>query len=188
MIGTIIVLCALLGSVAMAANRRRRRRWNPNNRVVAIAVETGLSTLVDQGVLKAALTVSADEEYRAISLKCSWSIRDVTAGQGPVHFGVAYGDYDATEIKEYLEATQMMVRGNKIATEQGNRQIRRIGTFSNGGTEEVLNDGKAVHTKLNWHIPSGRTLTVWAQQQSGAPLTTGQLIVTHGTMFMRWGQ
>ncbi len=182
----IILLIMAVAVIGMA--KRRRRRWNSNNQVVAIAAENGITTVIDQGVAALGLTIAADEEYRAISLNARWSIRDHTPGEGPIMVGLSHGDYTAAEIKEFIEATGMMTRGNLIAHEQGNRRCRRIGTFAGVLAEETLNDGKPIRTKINWHIPVGKTLNSWAYNQSGATLTTGTVVVTQGTMFMRWGQ
>lgn len=175
----------------MATTRKSRRRkavWGRNNQNTALAVETATGALADQTVLAAPLSSVSDEEYRAISLKLWLSIRAHTAGEGPILVGVAHNDYSVTEIKQYIEATATMTRNNMIAAEQANRFIRRLGVFAGDAVTETLNDGNPIHVKLNWHVVDGTALQIWAYNQSGATLTTGTVVVTQGSLFLRWGQ
>jgi len=166
--------------------KRKGRKWNVNNRVVAVASENGLTALVDQTVKTVAATIVSDEEYRAISVKLRWAIRNLTPGQGPIVVGISHGDYSATEIKEWIEATGAMIRGDMIQQERNARKIRKVGIFAGELAQESLNDGKPITTKLNWHIPVGKVVTMWGYNQSGATLTTGAVVVINGTIFLRW--
>ncbi len=173
MIGTIILLIAAIAVIGMAKRRRQRRRWGPDMFRVRLLTVPILGTLANATMLIASLTVASDNEYRALSIRCTWALRGLTAGEGTIHIGVAHGDYTAVEVEEWFENTTSISRGDKIANEKNDRLCRMIGSFSGVGTDEILNDGKPMTAKLNWVIPEGKTLNVWVYNQSGAPLTTG---------------
>ncbi len=178
----------LLGALLalLLARRRRRRRWNPNNQVVRIASAVALLTLADVTALIAPVVGASDNEYRALSVTLTWSLRDGTATEGPISVGVAHGDYTATEVEEWIESTASITRGDLVTREASERLIRQVGTFSGASAEETLNDGKPIRTKLNWVVASGDTISLWAYNQSGAALTTGAEIAVLGKIFLRW--
>jgi len=178
----LIVLIAAL-AVIMAA---KRRRWTAADANVPFQAEKSLGTLGNLTAIVGALVDASDNEYRAISVKSTWSIRDFTAGEGPISVGYAHGDYTATEIKEFLESGAAMTRNDKIAAEQANRLIRLVGVFSGQGTDETLNDGKPIRTRLNWVIPDGGAINQFAYNHSGAALTTGAEVVQQGALRLRW--
>ncbi len=188
MISIIMTVLTVLALIGMAKARRRRRRWSPNNQVVRIQSVGLTTTLADGSIFADAIVAVADEEYRAISMTNTYAYRNGTPGEGPVHVGIAHGDYSSTEIDQWFESQAAMTRGNMIAKEQADRKIRMVGTFPGVSQDEVLNDGKPIHTKLNWHIPVGKTIVTWVSNQSGGPLTTGGGVVTTGKVFLRWGQ
>ncbi len=164
----------------------RRRQWGADDANIPVFNTQALGTLANADLISGELVGVADEEYRALSLKLIWAMKGATVGEGPVVVGVALGDYTASEIEEWLEATTAMSRGDMIANEQADRRCRRVGVFGNEGVAETLNDGKPITTRLNWHIPEGKTIAVWAYNQSGATLTTGQNIVQTGSVRLRW--
>ncbi len=163
-----------------------KRKWTANDAMVPFVANTPLITLADATVLTGALTNASDNEYRALSVRGTWAMRAVTAGEGPIMVGVAHADYTVTEIKECIEAEAAMSRGDKIAREQADRLVRRIGTFANESTDEVLNDGKPITTRLNWVIADGSQINLWAYNQSGATLTTGAVVSINGKIRLRW--
>ncbi len=181
----ILALVALVLPVAMA-KRRSRRRWNPNNFVNRAVSSLALSTLAASDLISGALTNVSDNEYRAISLKMTWAIRGLTAGEGPITVGVAHGDYTAAEIEEWFESTTTMTRADQIGRERGNRKCRQIGTFPGLSSNESLNDGKPLHTRLNWAIPDGIALNMWAFNSGSGTLTTGAVVTPTGQLFGRW--
>ncbi len=145
-----------------------------------------LGALTSTSVTKGELTAAMVNEARVTSIVGSWGIRDQTAGEGPIVFGVAHPDYSATEISEWLSVSQAGP-GKLIEREKGNRLIREIGQFSGRSTEEVLNDGRPVKTKLNWLIDDTDTaLSVWAYNLSGGTLTTGSAVTCNGHINMFW--
>ena len=154
--------------------------------LVAIQSTLGLSTLGSLVAILAAATDTSDNEFRAISVKATWSLRGLTAGEGPVSVGLSHGDYTAAEVEEFLEAEGAMTRLDKIAQEQAGRLIRRVGTFSGVGVAETLNDGRPIRTKLNWAIADGGTVDFWAYNHLGGTLTTGAVVEILGRLFLRW--
>ena len=181
----IIILIVALAMMAKHG-RRPRRRWNPNNQVVQVLEALSLATLGNATALPGEVVPAADGEYLAITMKGTWALRDGTAAEGPITVGFSHGDYTATEIGEWLASSTAMSRGDKIANERAKRLIRRVGVFSGSGTDETLNDGKPITTRLGWAIPEGTVINLWAFNQSGAALTTGTEVVFNGQVFLRW--
>ncbi len=187
----LLIYITLIAMIAMAGYHPRKRmvrgrRWGPNDAIVPVFNTQALGTLANAALISGELVPVADEEYRAISLKMVWAIKGVTAGEGPIVVGVADGDYTAAEIEEWLEATSAMARGDRLAREKADRRCRRVGVFGNEGVAESLNDGKAITTRLNWHVVEGKTIQVWGYNQSGAQLTTGANLIQNGTVRLRW--
>ncbi len=183
----IYLLLIALAAIGMA-KRRRGRRWNPNNKVVRVEDSLSIGALTAVTVAAGDLVAAADEEYRAISAKLTWSTEAHTGGEGPMDVGLAMGDYTTTELKEWIESKTSINRGDLIANEQASRRARFVGTFAGVAAIEVLNDGKPITTKLNWHIPAGETVNVWCYNRDTNTLTTGTLVKTSGTYFIRYGQ
>jgi len=181
-----IELILTLVLLVLMARRRGRRRWTAKDANLPAFGGIDLLTVANATVVKQDLTTIADNEYRCLSMRMVWTRRGGTAGEGPLVFGVAHGDYSVTEIKECLEAEAAWTAGNKVANEQANRLIRRIGVFSGLGTDEDFNDGKPVTTRLNWLITEGQTIDAWAYNQSGAQLATGAFVMHNGTVRIRW--
>ncbi len=165
-----IILLVL--SLAMA--KRSGRSFSL--RGVRYTPSLALSTLGSATALTSAIYGNADGVYRIMSLSSVWALRGHTGGEGPLHVGYAHGDYTVTEIKEFMESASAISIGNKILNEQANRQIRHVGTFNGLLTEEVLNDGKPIKTRLNWAIPIGVNLNMFLYNDSGAALTTGSIV------------
>ncbi len=185
MIPEIITLALLLG-VGMAKARPRRRRWTADMAGVPFTEATALLTLASVTVVTSSLLPVSDNEYRVLSVSNLWSLRDATLSEGPIIVGYAHGDYSVTEIKQCIEAEASMVRGDKIEAERANRLVRRVGIFTGDTSDQTLNDGKPIRTRLNWVIPVGKTLNAWAYNQSGASLTTGSELVSNGKATLKW--
>ncbi len=182
---TLIVSHALVHSMAKH-QRRRRRKWGSDMARIRLDSVPILGTLADKDMLIASLTIASDEEYRALSVALTWALRGLTAGEGSIIVGLAHGDYTAAEVEEWFEAAAAISRGDKILNEQNSRLCRQVGTFSGVAAAEVLNDGKPITTKLNWHIPEGKTLNIWVYNNSGGPLTTGAALPVNGFLTLRY--
>ncbi len=128
---------------------------------------------------------NADGAYRIIALKGTWSLTTNTAGNGPLVVGFCHGDYTVTEIKEFIESTSSISIGNKILGEQANRLIRRVGVFNGLTTDESLNDGMPIKTRLNWAIPIGTNLNMFAYNDDASNRDTGSFVKFNGTGWVK---
>ncbi len=99
--------------------------------------------------------------------------------------GYAFGDYTVTEIKEALESTSSISIGNKVENERSRRWVRKIGTFAGLDTDEVLNDGKPIKTRLNWAIPIGTSVNMFCYNDSASQRSTGAFVKFNGTLFVK---
>ncbi len=127
---------------------------------------------------------AATDTYRLVSLKCIWSLSGLTAGEGPVLIGVARGGYNDAQIEEAIEASNID-RGSLTLQEQANRFVREIGVVVPSNTEGSINDGKMVTTKLNWLVPIGESVSMWAYNLDSATLTTGAEIDAVGNAWVK---
>ncbi len=137
----------------------------------------------------AAITSDGDpmgREFYWISNDLYWQVDGLTVGQGPIVVGIAHNDYTDVEIAENLNQTGMEDPGDKIAQEHGRRLVRRSGQFGGGSANEALNDGKSIRTKAGWVLQDGFAPAFWAQNKSGAALTTGAAVRVLGKMYGRW--
>ncbi len=154
-------------------------------RPVKVQPQLVLGTLANNIVVVAGVTGAADGQYRATSISTLWGMSGATAGEGPIIVGYAHSDYTVTEIKEALESNASISIGLKVEQERANRLVRVVGTFANDGTEESLNDGKFIKTKLNWAMSIGKFINIFAYNDSGATLTTGQVVKTQGKLWVK---
>lgn len=170
--------------MAKKPQRRRRRNTNFNNYIRGrIDEQLSTATLAAKTLVSAAFDEVTRETCRVGSIVATWAMSDLTAGAGigPLQVGVAHSDYTDTEIEEVIENTGSWDKGDKIAQERANRQIRTIGTFRAATTavgDAVLNAGRPLRTRLNWLLTTGDTLRVWAYNQGSNPVATTVPIVT----------
>ncbi len=169
----------------MGNNKGRRRRNRRGFVTLPVSGSVQLSTLASGVVIKSNLIANLSEDFFAISMDLAWTIRDLTAGEGPLQLIVAHGDYTVTEIKEYLDV-DLSNPANLIAREQGSRKIRRVGFFTGIAADEVLNDGKQIRTRLKFILNDGVSLDCGVHNQSGATLTTGATVIFAGQVYGRW--
>ncbi len=170
--------------MAQHSRRRKFRRYlrgelDDANVLGALGANTLTSATVGGSVV---------ERTFVSSVKATWSINGLEAVQndGPVTVGLSHSDYTDAEITEFIANAGSWNEGDKIAQEQGRRKIKIVGTFMNFGLAGaqirtfVLNDGKPIHTKLNWILVTGQTLKIWAFNTGSSPLTSGALAQTIG--------
>lgn len=141
-----------------------------------------LGALASNTVVQGDFAQQVDQEHWAISMDVTANIHGLTAGEGPILFGVAHEDYTAAEVEEWLEATASWDIGDKIAQEKAKRKCRIIGTFVSG---QQFNDGKPKRVKLGWRIEDNSTLALWAYNESAATLTTGAIIEFKGPVYLK---
>ena len=168
----------------MPPKGRARRKRDPNFAVINVVAAISVGALSNDAIASAALTGVVDDHYE-ISADLQWSIRDHTAGEGPIQVGVTSGDLTQAEVLEALAASPTG-RSDRIAKERSSRPVRRVGFFAGLNTEEVLNDGKSIRTRTKWPADDTDALSAWAVNRSGATLTTGTILTVVGNVYIRW--
>lgn len=165
----------------MARKKKFRKKliWLP------IEGGVGLLTLADGGVAAGSLHTAFTEDFFCVSARLTWALEDHTVGEGPLHVGLAHGDYSTTEIDEALDV-EVLGPEDRIETERMRRWVRTAGTFNEQATASTLNDGKVIGTKCLFTISDGEALRVFAQNKSGAALTTGSRLNIRGHLLGRW--
>ncbi len=99
--------------------------------------------------------------------------------------GYAHNDYTVTEIKEAIESASAINIGNKVVQEQGNRLVRVVGTINTDlDIDNRLNDGKPVKTRLNWFIPIGSAVNLFAYND-GTVMLTGAVLKANGEIWVK---
>ncbi len=156
-------------------------------RAVRLNSTLELGTLAANDAIAIALVATSDSEYRMRSVKLTWLYSNIPNLDGGVMVGLAAPGLTAAQIEEYLEATNSIDRLNILANEQAGRKVRVIGSFGSGpgntssADEEYLNGGRPITTKLNWFVPIGGQVTMWAYNQSTGNLTDLGEIVALGS-------
>ncbi len=162
--------------------RKQRTQWVRCNFAVSLGT-LGVATHV-----VGAVGVGVGQEFWAIAAKITWSLEDLTTGQGPIAVGLGHSDYSATEVKEWFEATGILT-GDEIALEQMKRKCRDVGTFAPGAASDApqgLNGGKPVFTKLGFRCADSQQVNMWARNTSTAALaTTTPFVRGHGWILLR---
>ncbi len=153
-----------------------RKRKRPMGRYIRgnVDEELTIAGLTTRDVASVAFDETVNERTRVTSLVARYSIDDFTviANAGPILVGIAHSDYSAAEIEEWIENTGSWNEGDLVAQEIGKRKIRQVGIFDASVGGDVLNDGKAIKTKLNWILLQAQTLQVWAYNLGGASVAT----------------
>ncbi len=168
----------------MAKKRRSRRRG-----FVAIPFSTALllSTLADNAVLDVSLLSNdnLDEDIYIMSIDGYWALDSGTVGEGPLIVGYAHGDLTEAEVAEALDVSPRSP-GDIVANERARRPVRRAGQFAGAAALEVLNDGKAIRTKVRFAVENGKAINLFVSNRSGGTLTDGTRIRLQGTIYARW--
>ncbi len=177
MLSIAATLIAIILIVIMAKKRGGKRR--AMGRYIRGTVDEDLpgGTLAGKTLVSAGFDEAVQERTLVSSIVAIWSMNDYTpiASVGPVLVGVAHGDYSDAEIEEWIETTGSWDEGDLVQQEVAKRKIRRIGVFSEPAAATqaaVLNDGKAIKTKLNWILNQGITLKLWIYNQGTAAFAT----------------
>jgi len=165
---------------------KSQSRANRRN-FVAIPFETALnlSTLANDDVISVASMATFGEDIYIISVDCLFSVRGLTALEGPLQFGFSHSDLSDTEIKEALEA-ELTDPDDIIAKERARRPVRRVGQFSGLNTDDIFNDGRVKRVRIKFSVGDGFTLDAWIKNRSGSALTTGANLGVTGTLYGRW--
>ncbi len=135
-----------------------------------------LGTLASGATVSDTWDEAVSERTLISSIVCTWSLDNLTAGQGPLTFGVAHSDYSDAEIQQVIDNAGSWDPGDKIAQEQAKRLVRVIGDYASpggsGAQDLEFNDGRTMKTKLNWMLQTGDTLKMWVHNRSGSALAT----------------
>ncbi len=153
------------------------------NRPVNTTPAQALVTLAGVTVLKTGLTAAADGAYRAMSARGIHSVLGLTAADGPITVGFCHSDYSVTEVKEFIENALSISIGDRIAQERAKRWVRIVGECSS--EDPVLNEGKPISTRLNWLIPIGKFIEMFAYNNNSGALTTGAIQNFSGKLMVK---
>ncbi len=177
------LILLFLACFAMAKRRGTGRRRRFNLRRVRITPSKPLLTLAAVTAVTTPMTAASNSTYRAMTVKATWSITDLTANDGPITVGLAHSDYSVAEIKEALLATNAIDVGNMVAQEHANRKVRVVGTLNE--VRESLNNGEPISTRLNWLIGINQTVVAFAFNEGAALLSTGAVLDIVGDMWVK---
>ena len=162
-----------------------KRGRSKNFFVSKVNKDIALSTLAN-GVVVSDTLLDLVQDAWIISADLSWSIRDLTAGEGPIEVGITSSVLSATEIAECLDASPNS-QDDRVPLERTLRPVRDVGSFPGLASEEVLNNGNRFRTKIKMVITSARDLRIYARNSSGiANLATGAVVRAHGKVYGNW--
>ncbi len=175
----IVTLLAALAAALFAKHTSSGRRRRPMGKYLRGNVNENLdlSTLGAKVAIEASFDEVVNERTLVSSIVARWSMNNFTpaATAGPILVGVAHSAYSATLIEEWIETTGSWNETDLPEQEIAQRKIRRVGIFDTpdaASDSAVLNDGKAIKTKLNWILNQSQTLVVWAYNLGNAALAT----------------
>ncbi len=163
----------------MAKHSKRRRKFR--RYLKGKLDETlPLGALAADALFTQNVGATVNERAFVSSMKANWSTSEHTPDQGSLRVGVAHGDYTTAEILAWIENTGSWNEGDTINQEIAKRKIREIGVFPGALSQESLNDGKPITTKLGWILLQGQTLKLWVLNEDDSVLTTGTDVIVGG--------
>ncbi len=163
----------------------KRNRFNRNFGVIPYREGIALSTLAASAAITGTAPVLT-QDFRTISMDCVWSQRDLTSGEGPVLVGWAAPELTVAEIAEAISAAPTS-QYDYPAIEHSRRPVRKAGSFPVVLAGEVLNDGKAIRTKMRMDIPAGKGMPqAFTFNDSGNVLTTGGVTQVEAKYYGVW--
>jgi len=180
-----------LSNVAKHPKRRRRKF----RRYLRGSIDEGLqlSTLAARTLISDTWDEVVVERTFISSVDVLWALGQFVPGSGigPVIVGVAHSDYTDVEIEAVIENAGSWNEGDLTSQEVAKRKIRIIGQFNSVdvSVSEIvtLNDGKPIHTKLNWILTTGDTLKMFAYN-AGSAAQTGDARMTAQGFAHLWPQ
>lgn len=171
--------------MASTPKRRGRGRVQQNMRGVTIQPTLPLGTLLTKDTIAGTLIVASDTEYRLLNVNASWTWDSIqNAGEGPIMVGIAAGDYSLAEIEEAIESFGSVSIGNRIEQEHAQRLVRQVAVLDE--VIQTANDGLSIKVKLNWKVPIGKTVQLFAYNMSGATIATGSAVLVMGTALVKF--
>ncbi len=179
-----------IGTMLLSLLGLAKHRGRKNDGFVALpfATSQATSTLADNTILLTNITGTLVDPLYVISLDVETAIRDATAGEGPMTYGVSHGDYSVAEILEATVAGQSILGKavNMIEQERARRKVRKYGILPILAADEFLDDGRPTRVKCGFTVGSGQTLNIWQKNSSGGALTGGAVSEYTGTIYGRW--
>ncbi len=176
----LIALVAIIGFNALAKRGRGKKRAMSGYRKLPFQLTQSIGAITSDEFGGFNLPDAVSEKTWVSSVRASYGIHNFTVGEGPVLCYVAHSDYSDAEVAEYINSTSGWDTGNLIAREQASRKVRLIGNFQlTDQGEEVLVEGRAIHTKVGWMLETGATLQ-FGLFASGGTLTTGGTLTVTG--------
>lgn len=182
MIEILLLVMALLGMAKKSPRRRRQANFGALPQSIAIT----LSTLNDDTVIVQGTETILTQDFNMKSVDVVATLRDNTAGEGPIYFGIAASEYTVGEILEALKASPTSQQ-DVPAVEHAARKVRTIGAFksTDAATKSVTLGKRRV--KLWQRTPAGKALpSFWAWNRSGAALQTGSIIQIEAVYYGNW--
>ncbi len=170
------------------ANKKRGRRRSPSRNFAVIPQDPviTLGTLADDTVvLGAQLTLQQDMNYKSCDVEIS--LRNSTPGEGPVIIGLADPGLTLVEIEEAVDAVPVS-QHDYPAIEHARRPVRVIGTFPYVTADELLSGGRyRKRVRLPMKVQNDGFLpTFFAYNRSGAPLSTGGIVIINAKHYGMW--
>ncbi len=144
-----------------------------------------LGALASNDLIGSLLSTVANEALYLISADLTWATEEHAGDIGPISVGVAHSDYSDAEVEQWIESVGSWDRADQVAREQSRRKCRQAGTFAGELSNEILNDGKSIRTKLGWICQEDETLRIWGFNQNDAALVAGTLVKVIGTIWAR---
>lgn len=179
----------LLATCLLAKKGRTGRRRYTGYFFPRVSSTLALSTLATNDMLIGAVLGAVDAPTWISKIRATWTISNITQGDGPIIVGLAHSDYSAAEVEEWFEATSAWQTNNKIAAEQAARKCRMVGALQSDAagdnTTWSLNDGKPITTKLGFAVNATQGLIFWAFNDGNAVLITGSSIHLNGVVTCR---
>ncbi len=169
----------------MANKRRGKRRYHKNFAAIPFSQAVALATLADDTVLLSAILTTLVEDLYISSVKCSWGLRGLTAGEGPLNVGYAHGDLTVAEVKEFLDA-ELDDPDDIIQKERASRPVRHAGMYQGLAANEFIRNGEMIKTICKFTVGNDKSFNFWIHNRSGGTLATGAVVVIQGTIFGRW--
>ncbi len=129
------------------------------------------------------IDASRDQGVRIKQLKVAATIKGLTAGEGPIVWGLAL-ELTAVEIAECLLADPQAMQDTDAA-DKANRRVFPIGVF----TMDTASDDPQGFREVGFpwkEIPEESTLKFYAWNTSGAALTTGAKITWNAAVVQEW--